>query len=461
MELRFEHIYFVGIGGIGMSALARYFLARGSKVSGYDKTRTPLTDQLSKEGMHIVFDESPEYIPYGIDLVVYTPAVPSAHKGLTYFRNTGIPVIKRAEVLGLISKNTRCIAIAGTHGKTTTSALTAHVLHESGMGISAFLGGILSGYNSNLILGDGAWTVMEADEFDRSFLHLEPEIAVIMSMDPDHLDIYGNTGDFYQGFRDFAGKIRRSGKLLIKKGLLNNFSLDDIQELRSRQIEIIEFGWDSGNVVLSNPVVKHGIFGFDYHFEETTLENIEIFMPGKHNAENASVAVTIALLQKIDQLQIRNSMRNFKGIQRRFEKIFESDNVVYIDDYAHHPTELDAAISTARLLYPKNKITGIFQPHLYSRTRDFSSGFARALDQLDEIYLLEIYPARELPVEGVTSMLIFNQMRNSQKHLVTKESIMDSISFQELEILLTLGAGDIDTLVIPLREKLISVYGKI
>lgn len=458
--MRFGHIYFVGIGGIGMSALARYFLAKGSKVSGYDKTRTPLTDQLSSEGMQIVFDESPSHIPAGIDLVVYTPAVPATHQGLVYLRNAGITVMKRAEVLGLISKNTRCIAIAGTHGKTTTSALTAHLLHQSGLGISAFLGGILSGYNSNLILGDGAWTIMEADEFDRSFLHLEPEIAVIMSMDPDHLDIYGNARDFYQGFKDFTGKIKQGGKLLIREGLLTNFTQEEIQTLRERQIQVIEFGWDSASVLLNNATAERGVFRFDYHFGDSVLKDVEIFMPGKHNAENASVAITIALMQKIDDSRIRESLKSFKGIQRRFEKIFQSGKVVYIDDYAHHPTELEAAISTAKLLYPKSKITGIFQPHLYSRTRDFSAGFAKALDQLDEIYLLEIYPARELPIEGVTSMVIFNQMKNPEKHMVAKQSVLESVPFDTIEVLMTLGAGDIDTLVFPLREKLISVYGK-
>ncbi len=460
MDLKFGHIYFIGIGGIGMSALARYFLANGSRVSGYDKTRTPLTDQLEQEGMNIVFDENPAYLPADIDLAVYTPAVPAEHQGMIFLRNSGVPLKKRAEVLGLISKNSRCIAIAGTHGKTTTSALTAHLLHQAGLGISAFLGGILAGYNSNLILGNGAWTVMEADEFDRSFLHLEPEIAVIMSMDPDHLDIYGHAGDFYQGFKDFTSKIKFGGKLLIRQGLLNHFTEDEIQVLRNRQIEMVEFGWGSGNVLLDNSHVENGVYKFDYQFGINILNDVEVFMPGQHNAENASVAITIALLQHIDPIDIRKSLMNFKGIQRRFEKIYQINNIVYIDDYAHHPTELIAAISTARQLYPKRKITGIFQPHLFSRTRDFYEGFAMALDKLDEIYILEIYPARELPLEGVSSRLIFNQMNNPKKYLSTMQTIIESIPFDKLEVLITLGAGDIDTLVLPLREKLISFYGK-
>jgi UDP-N-acetylmuramate--alanine ligase len=449
-----QHVYFIGIGGIGMSAIARYFFSLGIRVSGYDKTPTELTAALKDEGMDIHYIDDEKLVPEDADLVVYTPAIPADHSGLQLVRRKGIPLMKRAQVLGLISSSRYCIAIAGTHGKTTTSTLTAHVLYGCGFDPSAFLGGISVNTSSNYMAGKSDFVVLEADEFDRSFLHLEPDIAAIMSMDADHLDIYGKHEDMLVGFVQFARKIKPGGQLLIKTGLLSYFSEDDMAYFKDRNITIREFGAVSRDLFVDNVKVNHGRFYFDLTLDGCRTENWETNLPGRHNVENASVAIAIGMLAGGKTDDIRKALRSFAGIKRRFEFIFKSENRIYIDDYAHHPTELNAAISGVKMLYPDKKITGIFQPHLYSRTRDFYDGFAEALDRLDEIILMDIYPARENPIDGVTSSLIFEKMKNKNKKQVTKKDLMDNIDWENLEVLITLGAGDIDTFVPGIKKKL-------
>ncbi len=447
-----NHIYFVGIGGIGMSAIARYFIAHGKRVSGYDKTKTLLTETLEQEGMYIHYEDDVNLIPKDIDTVIFTPAIPADHKGLQYLKTLGLPLMKRSEALGLLSNDKRSIAIAGTHGKTTTSSMTAHVLKVGGIDVSAFLGGITADYNSNFLIGKSDVVVLEADEYDRSFLTLSPYIAAILSMDPDHLDIYGDKDEMVEGYKAFAGKIRDNGSLIIKAGLLDRFNLSELAALTKRNINIYEFGVDDGQIQVTNIGVEDGRFIFDYHGLEHHFQKIFLNMPGRHNVENACVAISAAILCGVNEDKIRKAMAEFKGIQRRFEKIIDQKDFVYIDDYAHHPSELRAAIDAAKTLYPGRKLTGIFQPHLYSRTRDFVEGFASELDKLDEVILMDIYPARELPIEGVTSEIIFNLINNKNKTLVTKATLMEILKDKNPEILMTLGAGDIDTFVPKIKE---------
>ncbi len=446
-----KHVYFIGIGGIGMSAIARYFIAQGKKVSGYDKTQTVLTNRLSAEGMDIHYVDELEAIPEDIDVIIYTPAIPKDHKGYNFLMHSGIPMMKRSEALGLISNNRNSIGIAGTHGKTTTSAMTTHVLKIGGIDVSAFLGGITVDYQSNFLIGHSDVVVLEADEYDRSFLRLSPFIASISSMDPDHLDIYGDENVMVDGFKAYAAKIRDNGYLIIKEGLLDKFTAQELLALDSRSITVLEYG-ETGHVLIKNLRVELGKYIFDYHGLNHEIKDIIMNMPGRHNVENACVAVTVALINGVTHQNIKKALAGFKGIQRRFERIIDSKDLVFIDDYAHHPGELRVAIDAARTLYPDRKITGIFQPHLYSRTRDFVDGFAEELDKLDEIILMDIYPARELPIEGVTSEIIFNKMKNQNKILVTKESLMHVLKDYHPEILITLGAGDIDTFVPKIKE---------
>lgn len=447
-----KQVYFIGIGGIGMSAVARYFHRKGILVSGYDKTPTPLTATLQAEGIDIHFDDDVARIPKQVDLVVYTPAIPAEHQGLQMVKSSGIPCMKRAEVLGLISRSETCIAIAGTHGKTTTSTLVAYLLKKSGLQPSAFLGGISVDFNSNFIQGKSDIVVLEADEFDRSFLHLSPKIAVILSMDADHLDIYGNAESVKEGFILFAKKIQPGGTLLIRKGLLAHFTKEDLSTLKSNDIQVLEFGGPDADFYAGNIQVEDERFVFDFCTPALVSERWKSAMAGQHNVENASVAIMIGKLLQAPENQMRDALEKFKGIQRRFEMIHRGKRVVYIDDYAHHPTELEAAIAGVRMLFPGRKLTGIFQPHLYSRTRDFCEGFAVALDKLDEIFLLDIYPAREKPIPGVDSGIIFNAMLNPKKHRVSKENVLAALDWTNTDILITLGAGDIDTLVPEIKE---------
>jgi UDP-N-acetylmuramate--alanine ligase len=441
-----QKIYFVGIGGIGMSALARYFNGQSVEVFGYDKTETILTKKLVEEGMTIHYEEDLNQIPEGIDLVVYTPAVPATHQELVYFRENGFPVKKRAEVLGIISRSKKTVAIAGTHGKTTTSSITTHLLRSGGLNCTAFLGGIAQNLQSNFVHGESEWVVVEADEFDRSFLHLDPDIATISSMDADHLDIYEDEEKLLEtGFRAFAKKLKPSGRLWVRQGLAKNF--ENIEWLQ-------EFGLDEGPYRSENVRVEDGMFVFDYVNPDTRIEALKFTLPGRHNVENATAAITVALHLGISEEAIREGLLSFRGIKRRFEFLVRQSKHVYIDDYAHHPSELNAAIGAARQLYPEKKITGIFQPHLFTRTRDFAEGFAAALDRLDEILLLDIYPARELPIDGVSSKMLVNLMQNKNVVILKKEEVLENLKNKDLEVLMTLGAGDIDRLREPIKQLL-------
>ena len=441
-----KKIYFVGIGGIGMSALARYFNSREVEVHGYDKTPTSLTFELEMEGMFIHYEEDISLVPADIDLVVYTPAVPSSHKELQYFNQNDFKVLKRAEVLGIISRGMKAIAIAGTHGKTSTSALTAHILQTAGIDCTAFLGGIAKNYDSNYIAGDSEWVVIEADEFDRSFLHLNPEVTAVLSMDADHLDVYGDVSEMHKTFHQFVSQTNSNGNLLYKE----NLPLD-LDNKMYNSLNISTFGKSTGDYQVTNIRVKNGYFVFDVISPIENIKNIISTFPGEHNALNALVGIAIAQTLGATTANIKHAMKTFKGIKRRFEFITRGQKI-FIDDYAHHPSELKAAIGAARELYPNKKLTGVFQPHLYSRTNDFQDGFAEELDKLDQIYLLDVYPAREEPIEGVTSKIIFDKMKNPNKQLLKKSELLAKININDVEVLITLGAGDIDRLVKPLKR---------
>ncbi len=439
-----KRLYFLGIGGIGMSAIARYFNGLGKEVYGYDRTSTELTRKLESEGMIIHYEEDIAQIPEGIDLVVLTPAVPKAHQELNWFIENDYIIKKRAEVLGIISRNRKTVAVAGTHGKTTTSSIVAHMLRVGGVDCSAFLGGIATNFNSNFVEGKSDWVVVEADEYDRSFLQLSPDIALILSMDADHLDIYGDESSIHEsGFKAFAKKLKPGGELLVFEQFAEHFEDE----------AIISFGIEKGDFQALNIRVVNGYFVFDVNTPKGELKALKFGLPGRHNVLNALSAIAVAQKLGLKEVDIRKALLEFAGIKRRFEFLVRRKNCVYIDDYAHHPTELYAAINAAKELYPTKKITGVFQPHLYSRTRDFVDGFAKALDGLDEVILMDIYPARELPIEGVTSELIFKKMTSNNKVLVTKDNLMEHIEGREFEVLMTLGAGDIDLFRNPIKEQ--------
>ena len=445
-----QKVYFIGIGGIGMSALARYFNGRKVAVFGYDKTATALTKKLVEEGMKIHYEDDISQIPQGIDLVIYTPAIPDDHSELSYFRNHDFPLKKRAEVLGMISRAQRTIAIAGTHGKTTTTSILTHILHEGGVECTAFLGGIANNFSSNYVEGNSDWVVVEADEYDRSFLHLHPEIAVILSMDADHLDIYGEDEEVKNGFRIFGSQVKKNGKLLVNQKWITKY-------LNKRKIQgkVKTYGLEKGDYYADKIKVSDGYFVFDFRSKKINILNLSFSLPGHHNIENATAAIGVALELGVSVDSIRRSLVSFKGIRRRFEIVYRDEKVVYIDDYAHHPSELAAAIHAARTLFPNKKITGVFQPHLFSRTRDFLQEFAEVLGTLDEVIILDIYPARELPIAGINSKAILRHIKNDAKELSKKQTLVDLLATKDLEVLMTLGAGDIDTLVAPIKKSLI------
>jgi UDP-N-acetylmuramate--alanine ligase len=450
MELRnIKQVYLIGIGGIGMSGLARYFRYLGCVVCGYDKTETPLTDALKDEGMDIIFTDDASLIPavfnqLGQDtLVIYTPAIPQDSAVLHHFKAAGFELYKRSQVLGIISQSMFTVAVAGTHGKTTTSSLIAHILTEGGKDCTAFLGGIATNYNSNVLYGKSDIVVVEADEYDRSFLTLQPDIAVITSMDADHLDIYGSHEQLTESFQLFASQIKAGGKLIAKQGLLLNHSLT------SYTIDT-----EAADAIGHNIRVQNGSFYFDFENGNTVIKDIEIGIPGMHNIENAVAAIQVALYMDVDGDTIKAALASFKGVKRRFEYVVRTAGHVYIDDYAHHPEELKACIASVKKLYPGRKLTTIFQPHLYSRTRDFADGFAEALDMADELLMLDIYPARELPIDGVDAQMILNRMQLHNKCLLSKQDIIKHVQAQQPELLLTVGAGDIDQLVNPLKQAL-------
>ena len=443
-------IYFIGIGGIGMSALARYFKKIGCDVHGYDRVDSRITQELKEEGMHIHFQDDIQMIPENVDLVVYTPAVPESHAELTWFRINGYEVKKRAEVLGIISKSKKTIAVAGTHGKTTTTSIITHILRTGGMDCTAFLGGIANDYNSNFVFGQSEWVVVEADEFDRSFLHLSPYYSVVTSTDADHLDIYGNHEEMLRSFSEFVANTQPKGKAFLREGIRLTFNEKEMASLEN-VLKEDAYGLGEGMNQAQNIRVENGFFVFDFK-GEMEIKDIRFTLPGRHNIENATAAISIALDLGISPEKIKEALATFKGIWRRFEFVVREKDFVYIDDYAHHPSELRAAIGAAKELYPNEKITGVFQPHLYSRTRDFAKGFSASLDQLDQLFLMDIYPARELPIEGVTSDMILEGMESLNKKRVSKENLLQELKLSEPKVLLTLGAGDIDRFIVPIKQ---------
>ena len=447
---KIKKAYFIGIGGIGMSAIARYFNSRGIEVFGYDKTLTKLTEYLENEGISIHYEDNISLIPKDIDLVVYTPAVPRTHSELTYFIDNDFLVLKRAAVLGLISKAKKVIGIAGTHGKTTTSTITTHLLKEGNVDISAFIGGIALDFDSNFIEGSSDYVVAEADEFDRSFLQLYPSIAAVMSMDADHLDIYGNIEEMHGAFHQYVTQVQSDGFVFYKYNLPLRPKVND-------GVKVQTFGVENGDFQSKNLRVEDGFFVFDLQSPIENIDNLKFTLPGKHNIENATVAVAIAQSLGVSSTDIRKGLLNFKGIKRRFEFVIRENDKVLIDDYAHHPTELNAVIDAVRTLYPDKKVTGIFQPHLFSRTKDFAVDFAKVLSQLDEIVLLDIYPARELPITNVTSQIILDKIENSNKIIMSKQDLLKFYPNESSEVVLVLGAGDIDKLVEVLRDKWLKV----
>ena len=447
-------VYFIGIGGIGMSALARFFHAEGKKISGYDRTETSITRDLAAMGMEITYVDSVDTIPSDIDLAIYTPAIPKDHKGLNYFRNKGIPLLKRSQVLGLISENMRTIAVAGTHGKTSTSSLVAHFLRDSGVDCTAFLGGLSNNLGGNFIHGTSDWVVIEADEFDRSFLTLSPEIAVITCIDPDHLDIYGDEKTFIDGFIDFINKIKPNGHLVIHEDAFQ--ILEDMgafNDLIKKDFTVHVYGEIKANILIKNIHNLADGMGFDYA-NGLESSSFELTYYGRHNVLNAVAAITVAKILGISDEKLIPAAKKFKGIWRRFDVLIRNEHQVYIDDYAHHPTEINALINSVKSMFPGQKVRGIFQPHLYSRTRDFLQEFAESLQSLDEIMLLEIYPARELPIEGITSQAILDLIINENKSLKTKSEVIDWVKIVGDGVILTIGAGDIDSLRNPIVEQL-------
>ena len=443
-----KRIYFLGIGGIGMSALARYFNARGVNVSGYDRTETVLTKQLASEGIAIHYEDNIAFIDKEAELVVYTPAIPKDHQELNYLLQHAYTVVKRSDVLGMITNSSFNICVAGTHGKTTTSTMIAHILRDSGYGCNAFLGGIAANYNSNFWSHERNVCVVEADEYDRSFLKLSPDVAIITAMDPDHLDIYGTAENVEQAFIDFSARVKDGGLLLSKYGLKRG------RELKARNHKTYHLQEAAADVHAADIRVNSGSYTFHVVATEWTLTDVTLNMGGMHNIENMVAAITVAKHLGIDDEKIRSAVGSFKGVKRRFEFIVKKDDRVFIDDYAHHPDELRALITGAKKMFTGKKCTVIFQPHLFTRTRDFADGFAESLDLADELVLLPIYPARELPIAGVTSQMILDRMKNTNRQLIEKERLAEWVKANKTELLITAGAGDIDTLVEPIKNSL-------
>jgi UDP-N-acetylmuramate--alanine ligase len=442
-----KKVYLLGIGGIGMSALARYFKWLGAEVSGYDKTATHLTEELQQEGINVTLEDNVDLLPKDADLVIYTPAIPKDHKGFNYYKDNGFELHKRSEILGLISAEKFTIAVAGSHGKTTVSSLIAHILTQSGFGCSAFLGGIALNYNSNFLPGNNDVVVVEADEFDRSFHRLSPDMAVITAVDTDHLDIYGSKEAIDEAFVEFANHISDEGFLVIKTGQ----TIEDKLPVLDKAFYSLHD--TAADVYCSKYWVVDGGYLFNVSYYGQELKGFRLNMGGFHNVENAIAALCIAKELKITDENIKGALASFKGIRRRFEFVYQSENVVFIDDYAHHPEEIRVFLESVKELYPGKKVTAIFQPHLFTRTRDLDAEFAKALSTVEEVILLDIYPARELPIEGITSELILDKLTSKQKLLLKKEELLDTIrNKKDIEVLVTIGAGDIDKYVRGLKE---------
>ena len=436
-----QRIYFLGIGGIGMSALARYFNLHGKVVSGYDKTQTSLTDELEKEGIKITFEDSLETLDKEAELIIFTPAIPKDHSQYNWYLQNNYTLLKRAQILGLAANSMFNISIAGSHGKTSTSSIVAHILHTSGKSVAAFLGGICINFNSNFIDGN-EYAVAEADEFDRSFLNLEPNIALITSVDTDHLDIYGNLEAIENSFHQFCNKVRENGILITHSSVPEKVLNKNVTNYRYSLSDT------SADYYIKSLQINNGEYTFDVIHPNGIIENVKSYYGGRHNIENAVGAIAVALNIGISEDDIKKAIASFKGVKRRFETHVRNDKFVYIDDYAHHPRELDATISAARELYPDKKLTVVFQPHLFSRTKDLCDEFAASLSKADELLLLDIYPAREKPMEGVTSKIILDKVTIAEKRIINKSELIEFLkNKKDIGILLTVGAGDIDTKV--------------
>lgn len=440
--------YFVGIGGIGMSAIARYLKNNGHNIYGYDRTRTQLTAELEKEGMNVTYEDDINHLPEVIDLAIYTPAIPAENKILKEIIKRGIQLNKRAFALAEIVKEKKVIAIAGTHGKTTTSGLLAHLLYNSKIGCSSFLGGIANNYSTNMLCDTKSeYVVVEADEYDRSFLNLNPFVSAITSISPDHLDIYQNKENLEQAFAQFANQTDKNGHVFLKKEV--KVEIDEQIKTNTYSLTDIESDYYAWNVRVSN-----GSYYFDYHTPGKVYYDMQMTYPGIHNIENAVLALSIALSLGVNEYELRAALKSFKGMKRRFDLKCKTDETIYYDDYAHHPEEIEATITSLKHLYPNKRICGIFQPHLYSRTKDLADQFAEALENLDDIILLPIYPAREEAIPGITSKTILHKINKMDKYHVTKEQLFPLLSALQPELLVTLGAGDIDQLVEPIIQLL-------
>jgi UDP-N-acetylmuramate--alanine ligase len=444
--LELKRVYFIGIGGIGMSALARYFLQRGATVKGYDRVRTDLTMQLEQEGAEISYVDEEERIDRQAELIVFTPAIPATHSGLGWYRANGYPVYKRSDVLQWITESMYAITVAGTHGKTTISTMIAYLLRETGYGCNAFLGGVSVNYDSNYWSSDNNVAVIEADEYDRSFLKLRPDTAILTAMDPDHLDIYGTVAEMEAAFIQYTKNIKPGGTLLVKHGLPRG------SELKAAATYTYSLQNDAATVYADDIVQQAGGYIFNVHGPKGTISSLLLPIGGMHNVENAVVAVAVAQLMDIDADSIRKALAGFRGVKRRFEYVVRNEQTVYIDDYAHHPEELAALIRSAKQLFPGRKCVVAFQPHLFSRTRDLADGFAHSLDLADEIILLDIYPAREEPIEGVSAQMIADRMSNPARTVLSKEGLLAYVKRAQPELLITAGAGDIDKLALPIKK---------
>ena len=449
-----KSVYFVGAGGIGMSALVRYFLTKGYNVGGYDKTPSELTEKLIEEGAKIHYEENVEDIDSCFKqkdstLIVYTPAIPAEHKEMVYFRERGFEIQKRAQVLGFLTQSHKGLCVAGTHGKTTTSTMAAHLLHQSKVDCNAFLGGISKNYGTNYILSDSDYVVIEADEFDRSFHWLRPYMTVITATDPDHLDIYGTKEAYLESFRHYTTLIQPGGALIIHKGLEMK---PDVQE----GVRLYEYAREEGDFHAENIRIGGGEIVFDFVHPGGVVKDIQLGVPVSINIENGIAAMALAILNGVSEEDLRKGMKSFGGVDRRFDFKVKTDKMVFLSDYAHHPNEIEQSVKSVRELYKDKKIAAIFQPHLYTRTRDFYKEFASALSLLDCVYLCDIYPARELPIEGVTSKLIYDNLRSGiEKHLIHKEDILDVARSRNFDVLMSLGAGDIENYV-PQITKILS-----
>jgi UDP-N-acetylmuramate--alanine ligase len=458
---QYDNIYFLGIGGIGMSALARWFMKKGLKVSGYDKTSTGLTLALEQEGMKIHYDDSIESIPAEVKsakektLVIFTPAIPKDHLEHNFLKDNHYTILKRSEVLGLITKDYKTIGVAGTHGKTTTSSMVAHMLKAAGKPMVGFLGGITTNYNSNLVMhgevSRDTLVVVEADEFDRSFLRLFPEIAIVTSADADHLDIYGDHQSMIASFQDYIKQINSGGTLIIHE------SVAEMLAANIGHVTKFTYSMSRGQFFAGNITASSGFFEFDLHgFEK--VERVKLGVPGFHNIENA-IAASVAVYQcGISVPMIKKALESFTGVKRRFEFVLKGKHVIYVDDYAHHPAEIEAFLKSMKSMYPRRKVTAIFQPHLFSRTRDFAEGFSKSLSLADELLLLDIYPARELPIPGVDSDMLFKDVTSASKFRVNKSNLMDRLESLDLDVVVTIGAGDIDTFIDPIKKMLLKRY---